>query len=358
MKIKVLIGLGISLLFIYFSFWKPDFDTVFSGTVIDGIFGNPRIDVKEMLIAFSHARFFYIILVIGMIYFAWWVRAWRWQVLVSPVKKVSAQLSFSAMMIGYLGNNIFPLRAGEFMRMYVAAKRGEMSMSSSLAVIVVERVLDMLMLLMMFTLSLLLFPLPGLFRKAGILILIGTLCFTAFLILLVVQKDKAMSIASWFLKIAPALIKEKFLKIISDFSDGLEIFRRSERYLLVLGWTFFMWFVYVLIIYTSLFVFDFIQPEYPLIYQAPWITAIVMLTVTTAGISIPSAPGAVGTYHGICLFGMELFHVPSELGMSYAILMHLANFFPMTLIGTYCLIKEGIKLTELSGAAKKAAKSE
>ena len=357
MKIKVLIGLGISLLFIYLSFWKPDFNAVFSGSVIAGIFGNPRIDVKEMLTAFSQARILPVIIVISLIYFAWWIRAWRWQVLVSPVKKVSAQLSFSAMMIGYLGNNIFPLRAGEFMRMYVAAKRGDMAMSSSLAVIVVERVLDMLMLLVMFTLSLLLFPLPGFFRNAGIIILIATLCFTAFLILLVVKKEKAISIAALFLKIAPTRIKEKILKIISDFSNGLEIFRRSERYLLVLGWTLFMWSIYVIIIYFSLSFFNLIQPDYPLIYKTPWITAIVILTVTTAGIGIPSAPGAVGTYHGMCLFGMQLFGVSSEIGMCYAILMHLANFFPMTVIGTYCLIKEGIKLTELSGVARKAAKS-
>lgn len=350
MKRKLFLGIFLSLLFIYLSFWKPDFRLIFSGSLLKGFIGSPRIDVGQLFDALRSARYLYLIVIVAFLYLGWWIRAWRWQLLAEPVKKVSAGLSFSALMIGYLGNNVLPLRAGEFMRAYVAAKRSGMPVSSALAVVVVERILDMLMLLLCFTLSLLLFPLPGLFRNAGIIILIATVVLIVFLLLLLFQRDRALNLAEFFLKIFPLKLRRKFLKIISDFADGLEIFRRGERYLLVLFWTFVMWGIYFLIIYISLYFFNFTDT---LIYRAPAVTSIVMMTITTAGIGIPSAPGAVGTYHGVCLFGMGLFGVPSEIGLSYAILMHISNFLPMTLIGIVCLFKEGLHLTEIAGAARK-----
>jgi len=353
MKIKVLLGVFISALFIYLSFWSPGLGAIFSGDIIQGLFGNPRIDPGEMADAMSHAHFLIPVFIMFLVYLGWWIRAWRWQILASPLAKISARLSFSALMIGYLGNSILPLRAGEFMRSYVAGRRGGIPISTALAVVVVERILDMLMLLLCFSLSLLLFPLPVFFKEAGVFILVGTFIMIGFLLLLLFKKEQAMKLAGFFLKALPSKFRPLILKIVGDFSDGLEIFKRSERYFLVILWTFVMWGLYLFIIYISLAIFDFIDPAYPLIHQAPLITAVVILTVTTAGISIPSAPGAVGTYHGMCLFGMQLFQVPSELGMSYAILMHLTNFFPMTIVGIYCLFKEGFKLAELSGEAKK-----
>lgn len=353
MKLKVILGIVVSVIFIYLSFWSTDLGAVLSGDVLGGLFGSPRINVGEMISALGHANYWAPVLIIFQVYLGWWIRAWRWQILASPLSKVSAQLSFSALMIGYLGNSILPLRAGEFMRSYVAGKRGGMPISAALAVVVVERVLDMVMLLVVFSLSLLLFPLPAIFKDAGIMILAGTFAIVGFLLLVLFRKEQALRLAEWFLKFFPVKFRQRLLKVVEDFADGLEIFKRSERYFLVILWTLIMWGLYLVIIYTSLHIFNFIDPGYPIIYQSPAIAAIVLLTMTTAGISIPSAPGAVGTYHGMCLFGMQMFNVPSELGMSYAILMHLTNFLPMTVIGIWCLFKEGFKLTDLSGEAKK-----
>ena len=353
MKIKVLIGIGISLLFIYLSFWKPDFGMIFSGSVLTGFFGTSRIDIEEMLHALQKANYLFILLIIALVYFGWWVRAWRWQILAAPIKKVSAKLSFNALMIGYLGNTVLPLRAGEFMRSYIAAKRTGMPFSSALALVVVERVLDMVMLLVVFTLSLLLFPLPGNFQRAGMVLLLGTALIIAFLILLLIRKDKALALAAFMLKILPVNLQRKILKLISDFSDGLEIFRSSDHYLMVIFWTVFMWGIYLTIILVSFYILGFMDPGYPMILNSPFVAAVVILTISTAGIGIPSAPGAVGTYHGMCSFAVQLFQVDPSTAMTYAVLMHLTNFFPMTAVGLISLFSEGFKLAELSGLANK-----
>lgn len=353
MRGKLFLGIAISLIFIYLSFWKPQFGLIFSGSVFDALFGSPRIDMEKLGQSIKTARIVYMLAIMLLVYIGWWIRAWRWQIFAMPIKKVKAKLAFSALMIGYLGNNVMPLRAGEFMRAYVVGKRAEMSMSSALATVVVERVVDMVMLLICFGLSMLLFPIPGLVRKAGIIILVATAGLIGFLMMLIFQRVKALVIAEWMLKFSPRWLREKLLKIVHDFTTGLEVFRRREHYFIAIVWTLVMWALYLFIIYVSFYLFNLVSPEYPEIYKAPFIATIVIVTLTTAGIAIPSAPGAVGTYHGVCLFGMvELFKVPPEMAMSYAILLHLTNFLPMTLIGIYCLFREGLKLTDISGAVR------
>jgi uncharacterized protein (TIRG00374 family) len=353
MKKKLFIGIAISSIFIYLSFWKPDLSAILSGRILGGLFGGPRIDIGLLGEALGQANYFFLFLVIVMVYLGWWMRAWRWQILAQPVKKVNASLAFSAMMIGYLGNNVFPFRAGEFMRAFVVAKRADFAISSALATVVVERVLDMLMLLFFFTLSLLFFPVPGLMRQAGILTLIAFVFLVIFLLFLLIQREKALSLAGWVLRVLPINWRTKTLRIIDGFADGLQIFRKSEHYLLVIVWTVVLWALYFTIIYVSFYIYEFLTPQYPMLEKSPLIASTVILVLTTTGIAIPSAPGAVGTYHGVCIFGMQLFGVSSEIALSYAILLHLSNFLPMSVIGISCLFKEGLKLAELSGLAVK-----
>jgi len=57
------------------------------------------------------------------------------------------------------------------------------------------------------------------------------------------------------------------------------------------------------------------------------------LVIITIGVAIPSAPGAVGTFHGIVAFGVSLFGVSAEISMGFAIILHLVNYIPLTALG-------------------------
>lgn len=358
MKGKLLLGIAISLLFIYLSFWKPDLTLLMEGSIIRGLFGRARIDVSLLLPSLRSANYKILFFMVMMAYSGWWIRAWRWQLIARPVKKVKAVPAFHALMIGYLGNNVLPMRAGEFMRSYIIGKRAEMPMSSALATVVVERVIDVVMLMICFGLSLILFPIPGPVRKGGVIVIVGVVFAIIFLLLLLYQREKALSLTGAVIKIVPPALSARLMRILAEFADGLEVFRMGRNLLKVVAWTFFMWSIYLLVIYCSLFLFDFTSPEYPIVHNSPFTAALVMLTLSTLGIAVPSAPGAVGTYHGICLFGLSLFKIPYEIGMSYAILIHGANFIPMTIVGVYCLFREGLKLADVSGMAYKKGKME
>src|SRR5260370_41507478 len=77
------------------------------------------------------------------IYFvAVWMRTWRWHYLLRPIKEIPTRGLFPIVTIGYMGNNIYPARTGEVLRAVVLKRRENVSVSASLATIIVERIFD------------------------------------------------------------------------------------------------------------------------------------------------------------------------------------------------------------------------
>src|SRR5512147_18292 len=75
-------------------------------------------------------------------------RTWRWHYLLKPLKEVSLRRLFPVVTIGYMGNNVYPARAGELLRAYVLKRNEQVSASASLATIVVEKMFDGLVMLL------------------------------------------------------------------------------------------------------------------------------------------------------------------------------------------------------------------
>ncbi len=88
------------------------------------------------------------VLVGATVYFgAVWGRTWRWHYLLRSIKPISLRALFPVVVIGYMGNNVYPFRAGEVIRAYVLKRNEEVNVSASLATIVIERIFDGLVML-------------------------------------------------------------------------------------------------------------------------------------------------------------------------------------------------------------------
>src|SRR5512133_2605068 len=96
----------------------------------------------EFLQALKTANYLWLIPGVAVYFVGVWVRAWRWHYMLRPLKKISTQKMFPIVTIGYLGNNIFPARAGELLRSAVLRQREGVAISASLATVVIERIFD------------------------------------------------------------------------------------------------------------------------------------------------------------------------------------------------------------------------
>src|SRR5262245_24957051 len=118
------------------------------------------LDLHEVMLRLAGTHWGWLVVAAGLNIVSVWVRARRWHYLFPPDARPTHL--FSALMIGFMGNNVLPLRAGEVIRVYVVNRHGQ-PFWTTVATIVVERVLDALAIGVMLGALLLTIPVsPGL----------------------------------------------------------------------------------------------------------------------------------------------------------------------------------------------------
>ena len=96
----------------------------------------------ELWGAIQSAKLLWLIPAVMVYFIDVWVRSWRWHYLLRPVQPISPLKVFPIITMGYMGNNIFPARAGELLRAAVLKRRYAVPVSTTLATILVERIFD------------------------------------------------------------------------------------------------------------------------------------------------------------------------------------------------------------------------
>jgi uncharacterized protein (TIRG00374 family) len=317
-KKKLIIGIIISLVFLYLAFRKVDW--------------------SELWLALTGAQYWYIVPNIILVIFSMWMRAYRWKFMVNPIKKVGMRSLFSSVMIGFMANNILPARLGEFVRAYSLGTKEEISRSATFATIVIERIFDGFSLLFILWLALLLSPFPDWVKKASNLFLLINLVSLGFLILLEVKRDLALKFFSFIFRLLPFKLSSKAGEITEKFIGGLKVFRNVPSMLWILAWSILIWLVVGISNYFIFLAFDL---------QPPIQASFILLVIVSLGVMLPSSPGFVGTFQFFCVVSLATFGYDKNVALPFSIVLHASQYFPVTLLGLYYLRKEHLSLRTL-----------
>lgn len=328
-KLKLFIGLAISLFFLFLAFRKVDFG--------------------QMVQAFAEANYFYLCFAVGVMIFSHWLRAYRWGFLIKPIHPVGTSPLFNALIIGYMFNVFLPAHLGEFVRAYVLGRKEPVQSSAVFGTIVIERIIDVFSLLIIFALTIIVFP----FEEAPWVKTSGYLSFIfiiiLFGILVFMKKYRELSL-KWlgvFTKPFPAKFASKIDELVHSFLDGIVPLKHWTHYGIVIVISILMWVFYALAFQIVFYAFNFVA-----IYSLPWFAALVLLVITTISILVPSSPGYVGTYHYLCMLSLGLFAVPDSPALSFAVLMHGLNFLPVLVLGLVIVSIEGLSIKGIQGSVE------
>src|SRR5260221_435770 len=110
--------------------------------------GLQGMNLAEVWNQITHANFWWLIPGVLVYFLAVWGRTWRWHYLLRPLKEVPLRKLFPIVVIGYMGNNVYPFRAGEVIRAYVLRRNEGVKITASLATIIVELIFDGFVMLM------------------------------------------------------------------------------------------------------------------------------------------------------------------------------------------------------------------
>lgn len=241
-------------------------------------------------------------------------------------------------MIGYMVNNVLPLRAGEFVRVYVVARRWGGHFWTAAATLIVERVLDSLCIVLMLGILIFLIDVPRIIEVAAIGMLIVDVAGVSLLIAMAVAPERCLAVIGRLTRRWPRF-HSRIVNAADRFLHGLDGIRSPTHVLPVLMWTVVVWSLAALSAWTALKAADLHLP-----LLAGW----VVLTFVGLGVSVPSAPGYVGVFQFAARLATDLFGVSAAAGLGYGIVFHASQFIPVTLVGWGYLLREHMSLGDVT----------
>lgn len=302
------------------------------------------IKFRDLGAALAAANYWWLLPNILLVAFAMHQRAFRWKFMLNPIKSVPFDKLLSATCIGFMANNVLPLRLGELARAYsLSYQDKEISKSASLATIFIERmVFDLVVLLAIF--GLVIYGSHAQMQEAmargALIAIVVALVGVAFVTVLAVMPQRSGMIIAKLFPFLSDPTKEKIVHTVLKFSQGLEFIKRPRDLAMVSILTVILWFLMGL---SNWFVFRAFNLDLPLT------ASFVLLVVVSVSILVPSTPGYLGVYHYATVWTLtsKNYQIDSEHALSFALVLHAAQYIPITLMGFYYLRKSHLSLAKL-----------
>lgn len=316
------IGLTISVLFLGLLFWQ--------------------IDLSQMVKHLREANYLYLFPGVAL-YFAIAVvfRTVRWRLLLAPMKQIGTGRLFPVVIVGYMANNILPVRMGEIVRSYYLGQREDVSKSATLATIAVERIMDGVVLLFLLAAASVFLPLgliegvaeytgiPWQIMVAGTTIpflgAMGLVWFTAN------HPRWLLVTVRWTTTPLPERLQAVIREVVEKGIDGLEALKDSKRLSILFALSLPVWLGEVAMYYVIGYSFD-LAPA----LGGPGMMIVAMIAVTAISnlaTALPASQGAIGPFELFATSALVVLGVEGAVAAAYAVVLHAALLIPITLAG-------------------------
>ncbi len=309
------VGFGISVIFVYLAL---------SGLNLGEVWRNMQT-----------ANYVWLLPGGGVYFLAVWARTWRWHYMLRPIKAIPLRRLFPVVVIGYMGNNVYPFRAGEVIRAWVLKRNEDVQISASLATIIVERIFDGLVMLLFVFVALPFAPIPEPFDN--IVVGMTALFFGALLIFFVLALKPAFTrtLYTWLAdRFIPAKgLREKLVAVADRFFEGLASLRSPIDMFWIMMASTLIWLTETGKYWFVMHAFDF---------EVSFFVLMLMTAVVNFATTLPSSPGYIGTFDEPGIEILKAFGVNANVAASYTLVLHAALWLPITLLGIYYMLRQGL----------------
>ena len=318
-----------------------------------------NISLDELIASFKEVELVYVLPAFAIIILTFVVRAYRWQILLRPFKQIPVKEIYAPLMIGFMGN-ILPARAGEFLRAYLVGKKHGITFAGALSTIIVERLFDMVCLLILFvwvfvvnidmfdpqlTLSGISVQtmLAGFGRFCGILV-IGLLCF---MFLLSYKEEQVKSWIGWLVKPFPDKWKDRILFMVGEFALGCKIIKDPGPLIQIIFLSVAVWLLFIATYYPFYYAFDL---------QDKSLESVLLLTVMVCVlITILPTPGFLGSFNaGVLIALHEIMGEAEVKAVSFGMVSWATGFLVLIGGGLFFIFKDHMSVQSLIKAEEEA----
>ena len=319
-----------------------------------------NVDLWGVLAAIAAARPEWLALSLATMFLNLSIRALRWQYLLEPLAPTTFASAFRATAVGFAANAVLPARAGEVIRPYFLAKQaptdhqGRMTATGAFATIILERLLDVVTVLVMLASLVFVFgkDLSGvnptgfaLVKWAGASAAVVSTSALAVLFLLAGDPERLGRTMARLERVLPSRLAGLIAGVAEKFARGLGAIRRPGRLLAALAWSLPLWLCIALGIWSMAMAFRF---------AIPFTGSFLMIALLTLGVAVPT-PGAVGGFHEAFRVGATMFYgAPDAAAVGAAIVLHLFTIGPALLLGLFFAAQEVLNMGSMQRLANQA----
>jgi hypothetical protein len=302
------------------------------------------LDLEHFVQALREANYWWILPGVLVYFAAVLIRTWRWHYMLRHIKHIPTLRLFPVVVIGYMGNNVYPARAGEVLRSYVLRRKEGVAMSSSLTTVILERLFDGLVMLLFVAVTLPFAPLPPGYH---VMVLTFSALFGLATLLFFVLATRPALMMRLYLGLIDRWLPERVRAPVRDIFEramiGLHSLRSPRETALI-------FFSSALIWLTETGKYWFVLHAFP--FEVPFSVLMLMTAVVNLFTTIPSTPGYVGTFDAPGIAILTQFGVPQALATGYTLVLHVALWLPITLLGAFYMLRESISWGDIERAAQ------
>ena len=275
------------------------------------------------------------------------VRVVRWRYLLRPVGHVGIAVAFRATVMGFAVTALLPGRVGEVLRPYVLARRARLSVSAVFATVVVERLFDLMAVLLLFGASVVVFDpafatadetLPAALHVGALIAGGGALVMFAVACLAAGHPERVGRGAARLTTPLPDRVSTIASGLAHRFVEGLAVMRQPLSLLWVAAWSVVLWLSLGAVLWLATTAFGIDMPA---------AGAGVLLALVVVGVTVPT-PAGIGGYHAAYQVGVVgLYAASADAAVAAGLVVHAISFLPVTLIGIVFMAQEGLWLSRI-----------
>lgn len=269
----------------------------------------------------------------------YWLKLLRWRYLLQPLCNAKLSDLFSPMMLGFFANNLLPARLGEFVRMYLGAKTLSLNYTQVLAGIILERILDILVVILFFGITLAIAqPLSANFKSLGLTAALLAFIIIFSLVCLTRWTQPFLRLFKRLLSIVPSHIDHKIYTHVEFATHALQALRGVKRVGAIVLTSIAQWLFMIIAIYVSLLSVNI---------NVGVVSSILVLVFTVIAVTVPSAPGFFGSIQAAFVFALIHANVLESDAIAASIFFHFFTYSSVTLLGFYLLKKLNTNLSQM-----------
>lgn len=305
-------------------------------TLVFGYFAVRDAHLEDVWAALRDSEAQWLVPAFLLLALAVFLRAVRWWSLFTPATRPPLREVSGALLVGYLFNNVLPLRAGEAARVVALKRRTGTSRAETAATVVVERAYDLVALLVLLFVIAAWLPEVTWLDAAALLAAMLAVGIAATIVVVAIWGERPVLAVLRPLKRVAPVSEERLERVAASTIGGLAGLRSPRIAVTAFAWTTLSWLALAASCAALL-------EGFPtgLATDEVVLAGLLVVIATNLALVLPSSPAAIGVFEAATLVALGAYGVDDSTALSYALVLHALNLLPYLVVGTLVLRRYG-----------------